>query len=121
MSKLFSVVGICTQNGNTKVRYTNDLARRVKVLSNVERSSFIALPNPMTKLEALNFMLTQHDFQSPEDQATIKDTIADRERDARKGEVKVKSSKAKTVEAIDSLTTNNNEASVEDVLSAHSA
>jgi hypothetical protein len=43
----------------------------------------------MTKIEALKYLLTVPNFSSAEDQATINDTLADREKEARKGEVRV--------------------------------
>jgi len=44
----------------------------------------------MTKIDALKYMLTCREFSSEDDQATILDTLADKEKEARKGEVKVK-------------------------------
>jgi hypothetical protein len=49
----------------------------------------------MTKVDALKYLATHSDFQSAEDQATISDSLADREKTSSKGEVKVKASKAK--------------------------
>jgi len=49
----------------------------------------------MTKLEALKYMLTDPTYQSPSDQATIAEYIAEREKDMGKGTVKVKVAKAK--------------------------
>ena len=92
--KTFKVVGITVHNGNAKVRFTDDLVRRVKQFTKggATRCDFVELPNEMTKLQALNFMLTHKDFSSPSDQATIRDTIEDRSK-APKSEVKVKVSK----------------------------
>lgn len=93
-TQTFKVVGITVHNGNAKVRFTDDLVRRVKQFGKggATRIDFIELPNEMTKIEALKYMLTCKEFQSPEDQATISDVLADKEREARKGEVKVKKS-----------------------------
>lgn len=92
-TQTFTVVGITVHNGNAKVRFTDDMVRRVKQFSKggATRIDFIELPNPMTKIEALKYMLTHPDFQSLEDQATIEDSLEDKEREARKGTVKVKS------------------------------
>jgi hypothetical protein len=78
--KLFSVVGITVHNGNAKVRFTDDLVRRVKQFTKggATRCDFVELPEPMTKLDALNFMLTHPQFANEEDQATITDAIEDR-------------------------------------------
>lgn len=92
-TQTFKVVGITEYNGNSKVRFTHDMVRRVKQFSKggAGRISFIELPVEMTKLEALRHMLTSPEFQSEEDQATINDTIEDKEKEARKITVRVKS------------------------------
>jgi len=90
-NKLFSVVGITVHNGNAKVRFTEDMGRRVKQFSKggATRVDFVTLPNAMNKIDALRYMLTLPNFASAEDQATINDTLSDREKEARKGEVRV--------------------------------
>lgn len=90
-SKLFSVVGITTHNGNNKVRFTDDLVRRVKQFTKggATRCDFIELPEPMTKLDALNFMLTARQFANDADRATINDSIEDRTVQSKRSEVKV--------------------------------
>jgi len=127
MSKnLFKVVGITVHNGNAKVRFTDDLARRVKQFTKggATRCDFVELPSEMTKVDALRYMLTQSDFQSAADQATINDSIQDREKEAGKGEVKVKAKavKTKAKPSIDSIKARGKkkaaETSVEDVLAA---
>lgn len=79
-SKTFSVVGITVHNSDAKVRFTHDLVRRVKQFSKggATRCDFIELPNEMTKVEALNYMLTLPGFASPADQATINEALYDR-------------------------------------------
>ncbi len=90
-TKLFSVAGITVHNGNAKVRFTEDMGRRVKQFSKggATRVDFVSLPQAMNKIDALKYLLTVPNFASAEDQATINDTLADREREARKGEVRV--------------------------------
>ena len=90
-TKLFSVAGIVVQNGRTTVRFTEDLGRRVKQFSKggATRVDFVSLPQAMNKIDALRYMLTLPNFANAEDQATINETLADREREARKGEVRV--------------------------------
>lgn len=103
----FKVAGITVHNGNAKVRFTDDLIRRVKQFTKggATRCEFVELPNEMTKLEALNYMLTLPNYASAGDQATINDSIADRVKEAKKGEVKVKAAKSKpSLEAIKSRT-----------------
>lgn len=91
-SKKFKYVGITVQNGNAKVRFTDDMIRRVKIFSKTgsTRCDFVELPSEMTKVEALKYALTQPNFASAGDQATLNDTLADKEKELRKGEVKVK-------------------------------
>ena len=58
---MFTVAGIATdKNGNTKVRYTNDLQSRVKKLysDNFTNINFVELGREMTKLEACKHLLT---------------------------------------------------------------
>jgi hypothetical protein len=43
------------------------------------------LPNEMSKLEALAYLQTHADFQSPSDQATISDSVSDKTKEANKG------------------------------------
>lgn len=100
----FKVVGITVHGDSTKVRFTDDMVRRIKQFTKggATRCDFIELPNEMTKLEALKYMATRPEYQSEADQATIADYIADREKESSKGTVKVKVSKATkpSVEAI---------------------
>lgn len=90
-TKLFTVAGITVHNGNAKVRFTDDMGRRVKQFSKggATRVDFVQLPQAMNKIDALKYLLTVSNFSSAEDQATINETLADREREARKGEVRV--------------------------------
>lgn len=91
-NQTFSVVGITEHNGISKVRFTDDMVRRVKQFSKggAGRVDFIELPDRMTKIEALKYMLTRKEYSSADDQALIEDTLGDKERESRKGEVKIK-------------------------------
>jgi hypothetical protein len=94
-SQTFKVAGITVHNGNAKVRFTDDMVRRVKQFTKggATRCDFIELPSEMTKVEALKYMQAHDMFKSAEDQATISDSLADREKEVKKGTVKVKASK----------------------------
>lgn len=103
-SQTFKVAGITIHNGNAKVRFTDDMVRRVKQFTKggATRADFVELPSEMTKVEALKYLQAHADYQSAEDQATIADALADREKTATKGEVKVKASK-KAKPSLDSI------------------
>jgi len=94
----FKVAGITTHNGNTKVRFTDDMVRRIKQFTKggASRIDLVELPSEMTKIEALNHMATLEMFASPGDQATIADTLDDKTKEANKGTVRVKVTKTKT-------------------------
>lgn len=93
--KLFKVVGITVNGNTTKVRFTDDMVRRIKQFTKggATRADFIDLPKAMTKVEALKHMQAHASYQSVADQATISDALEDRVKEARKGTVKVKVSK----------------------------
>ncbi len=93
--KLFKVVGITVNGDTTKVRFTDDMVRRIKQFTKggATRADFIDLPKEMTKIDDLKFMHTHASYQSPGDQATIADALADRVKEANKGTVKVKVAK----------------------------
>ena len=101
----FKVAGITTLGTSTKVRFTDDLVRRVKQFSKggASRIDLMELPSEMSKLEALAYLQAHADFQSPSDQATISDAITDRSKEATKGIVKVKVTKAKAKPSIDAI------------------
>ena len=102
-NQTFKVAGITIHNGNAKVRFTDDMVRRIKQFTKggATRVDFIELPSEMTKIEALKYMASHADFQSAADQATIADTLEDKSKEASKGEVKVKASKTKpSIDAI---------------------
>jgi len=63
------------------------MVRRVKIFGKNRgtRCDFISLPEPMTKLDGLKYMMTDPLFASPADQATIADTIVDKEKQSGKG------------------------------------
>ena len=55
----FTVAGVSTQHGSTKVRFANDLASRVKLLSKGGHDplELVQLPKAMTKAEACQYLL----------------------------------------------------------------
>jgi len=118
-NQTFKVAGITTHGTTTKVRFTDDMVRRVKQFSKggASRIDLIELPNEMSKVEALQYLASHADFQSAADQATISDSLADKQKEAKKGEVKVKVAKAKpSIDAIKARAKKN--VTVEQVLDA---
>ena len=117
-TQTFTVVGITEHGGNVKVRFTDDMVRRVKQFSKggASRIDFIELPNPMTKIEALKYMLTCKEFSNENDQATIQDTLEDKEREARKGSGTVKVKGKVSLDAIKNRP--RKDVSVNDILEA---
>ena len=119
-NQTFKVAGITVHNGNAKVRFTDDMVRRIKQFTKggATRVDFVELPSEMTKVEALKHLATLSEFASASDQATISDTLEDKLKEASKGEVKVKASKTKP--SLDAIKARGKKAevSVADVLSA---
>ena len=113
-TQTFKVVGITTHNGNDKIRFTDDMCRRVKQFAKggASRIDFVELPREMDKIEALNYMLTCNEFKSANDQATITDTLEDKIKEFGKGEVKVK----KTPSLADIASRPRKDVTVEDIL-----
>jgi hypothetical protein len=118
-NQTFKVAGITIHNGNAKVRFTDDMVRRIKQFTKggATRVDFVELPSEMTKVEALKYIATLPEFASPSDQATIADTLEDKTKEASKGNVKVKATKP-SLDAIKARSKKTKEVSVEDVLAA---
>ena len=117
-NQTFKVAGITIHNGNAKVRFTDDMVRRIKQFTKggASRVDFVELPSEMTKVEALKYLATLSEFASPSDQATIADTLEDKTKEASKGNVKVKATKP-SLDAIKARA-KKSQVSAEDVLSA---
>ena len=94
-NQTFKVAGITVHGTTTKVRFTDDMVRRVKQFSKggASRIDLVELPSEMTKVEAVKHLMTLEMFNSAADQATLADCLADKEKVANKGTVKVKATK----------------------------
>ena len=79
-TQVFKVAGITTHGDSTKVRFTDDMVRRIKQFTKggATRVDLVELPTAMTKVEALKYLQANAEFQSPGDQATIADSLSDR-------------------------------------------
>lgn len=100
--KLFSVAGTATNpDGTTKVRFANDLVARVKILTKAGCTNIdlVELPEPMTKLAALEYLQEQR--RAGDEGYAIANKLAEKNKVAKRGEVSVTlktggKSKAKT-------------------------
>ena len=102
-TQTFKVAGLTTHGETTKVRFTDDMVRRIKQFSKggATRVDLVELPSAMTKVEALKYLRDHADFQGEGDQATIVWALADRTPKTPKVKVaktaKVKTTKVKAV------------------------
>lgn len=93
--KLFTVAGTAKNpNGTVKARFANDLVARIKILNKAGCTdiNLIELPKAMTKLEALQHLQTLG--QSGDAGYAVANKLAEKTKIAKKGEVKVKATKA---------------------------
>jgi hypothetical protein len=108
--KTFTVAGTATHNGVTKARFANDLVARIKILNKAGATNItlVELPEPMTKLQALQY-LTEQGITDGDANYAVANKLAEKSKVAKKGEVKVQASagvkaksakKAVTAEAI---------------------
>ena len=108
--KLFTVAGTATNpDGTTKVRFANDMVARVKILAKTGCSNInlVELPEPMTKLAALQFLTQQG--QTGDAGYAVANKLSEKTKLAKRGEVKVaampKLARAKTkTDAVSSTT-----------------
>jgi hypothetical protein len=101
--KLFTVAGTAKNpNGTVKARFANDLVARIKILNKAGCTdiNLIELPKAMTKLEALQHL--QSLGQTGDAGYAVANKLAEKTKTAKRGEVKVKASKAsaKSAEAV---------------------
>ena len=102
--KLFTVAGTATNaNGTVKARFANDLVARIKILNKAgcTNINLVELPSPMTKLQALQHLQALGITEGDAGYA-VASKLAEKTKLAKKGEVKVKATKAsaKTAEKV---------------------
>ena len=93
--KLFTVAGTAKNpNGTVKARFANDLVARIKILNKAGCTdiNLIELPRAMTKLEALQHL--QSLGQTGDAGYAVANKLAEKTKIAKRGEVKVKATKA---------------------------
>jgi uncharacterized protein YoaH (UPF0181 family) len=94
--KLFTVAGTATNpNGTVKARFANDLVARIKILNKAGCTdiNLMELPSAMTKLEALQYLQAQGVVAGDAGYA-VANKLAEKTKVAKRGEVKVKATKA---------------------------
>jgi hypothetical protein len=94
--KTFTVAGTAKNaDGTVKARFANDLVARIKILnkSKCVDINLVELPRAMTKLEALQY-LTEQGITEGDAGYAVANKLAERAKLAKKGEVKVKATKA---------------------------
>ena len=93
--KTFTVAGTAkNSDGTVKARFANDLVARIKILNKAGCTdiNLVELPRAMTKLEALQY-LTELGVAGDAGYA-VANKLAEKTKLAKKGEVKVKATKA---------------------------
>jgi TRAP-type uncharacterized transport system substrate-binding protein len=93
--KLFTVAGTAKNaDGTVKARFANDLVARIKILNKAGCTdiNLMELPKAMTKLEALQHL--QSLGQTGDAGYAVANKLAEKTKVAKKGEVKVKATKA---------------------------
>ena len=94
LEKTFTVAGTATNaDGTAKARFANDLVARIKILNKAgcTNINLIELPQPMTKLEALQHL--QSLGQTGDAGYAVANKLAEKTKVAKKGEVRVKATK----------------------------
>ena len=89
-NKLFTVAGTATNpDGTTKVRFANDLVARVKILTKAGCTNIelVELPEPMTKLAALEYLQEQR--KSGDEGYVIASKLAEKSKVAKRDGIKV--------------------------------
>ena len=93
--KLFTVAGTARNaDGTVKTRFANDLVARIKILNKAGCTdiNLVELPEPMTKLQALQY-LTEQGITEGDAGFAVANKLAEKAKVAKKGEVKVKATK----------------------------
>ena len=112
--KLFTVAGTArNSDGTVKARFANDLVARIKILNKAgcTEINLVELPEPMSKLTALQYLQTQGITEGDAGYA-VSAKLAEKSKAAKKGEVKVKATKTVKAKAT------KKDVSAEDILAA---
>jgi uncharacterized protein YggU (UPF0235/DUF167 family) len=99
--KTFTVAGTATHKGVTKARFANDLVARIKILNKAGATNInlVELPEPMTKLQALQY-LTEQGITDGDANYAVANKLSEKSKLAKKGEVTIKAVKAPAKKAV---------------------
>lgn len=91
----FTVAGVSTQNGSTKLRFANDFVTRCKVLARNKHTDIklVELPQAMDKDSAAAYLSTVADFADVNSQAAISAYLAKGAKQAPVAKAKAKTAK----------------------------
>ena len=101
-SKTYTVAGVSTQDGVTKVRFANDYVNRIKILSKNKHTDIelIELGSEMTKEDICKLLMDHPKFQSEAAQGAIAEYVTRNVKsDAPKAPKATKAPKAKATKA----------------------
>ena len=102
MEKLYRVAGVASRYNIVTARFANSIDRaRALKNSGFKDIALFDLPEPMTRVQAAEYLLTQTFFTHPEDRAALEKEVLKRQ--PRSPETRVRAprkTKAVTVEAI---------------------
>lgn len=95
--KMYTVVGISTLNGDTKIRFANDVMR-IKVLAKNGHTdiNLVEMPEAMLKTDAAKFLAGLPEFQSDIAQAAVAEYLTKHDKQP-KAKVEVKKAVKKAV------------------------
>lgn len=106
-TKTFSVAGVSTLNGVTKVRFANDFVNRFKILSKNGHTDIelIELGGEFSKAEVCQVLMSHPKFQSETAQSAITEFVARNVKapSAKKASVKAEQPVVEAAEAEDAL------------------
>ena len=76
-SKTYTVAGVSTSNGKTKVRFANDYVSRFKILTKNGHTdvNILELDSAMSKAEVCKFLSTHEKFQDEASQSAIAEFV----------------------------------------------
>lgn len=96
--KRYTVAGVSTLNGDTKIRFANDVMR-IKVLAKNghENIQLVELPEAMLKTEIAKFLATLPEFQDADSQSAVAEYLNKHDKQP-KAKVEVKKAVKKAVQ-----------------------